>query len=102
MRLAFLIVSFVFVCFISHFADSPAGLPAGIPSLNTNTFAGTNFSVHLPELHPGKNYLLQKRRQNDCAKYSIQSLKPRPDVNYCLQIAQPNPGTNYLIEAIHP
>jgi hypothetical protein len=102
MRLAFLIVSFVFVCGVSHSADSPTGLPAGIPSLDTNTFAGTNFSIHLPELHPGKNYLLQNRGQNDRPKYAIQSLKPRPDVNYCLQIARPNPGTNYLIETIHP
>jgi hypothetical protein len=102
MRLAFLIVSFVFVCYVSHSADSPTGLPAGIPSLDTNAFAGTNFSIHLPGLHAGNIYLLQNTGQNDRTKYAIQSLKPSPAVNYCLQIARPNPGTNYLIETIHP
>ena len=100
MRLAFLIVSFVFVCFVSHFADSSTGLPASISSLDTNTFAGTNFSIHLPELHPGNNYLMQNTGQNDRTKYSIQSLKPSPAINYCLQIARPNPGTNYVIEIV--
>jgi hypothetical protein len=101
MRLAFQIVSLVFVCCVSRSAGLPTGFPAGVPSLDTNLFAGANFSIHFPELHPGKNYLLQSLQQNDRANYSIQSLKPRPAINYCLQIARPNPGTNYLIETIH-
>jgi hypothetical protein len=101
MRLAFLIVSFVFVCFVSHSADSPTGLPANVPLVDTNLFAGTNFSIHLPKFHPTKNYLLQNMQQKDRAKYSIQSLKPGSAINYCLQTARPNPGTNYLIETIN-
>jgi hypothetical protein len=102
MRLASLTVSFVFVCFVSHSANSPPAVQAGVPSVDTNLFAGTNFSVHPPKFHPANNYLRPNKQQNDRTKYSIQSLKPNPAVNYCLQITKPNPGTNYLMETIHP